>query len=136
MASNVKTYTYKGTCKWAKLFKPDQKYNTYQITLYPDKAGLKQYVKAGHQGEIREDEDGKYVVFRRKPQIPTKKGIWELGPPEVVDENNESLDKLVGNGSEVEVTVETYSTAAAGMGTRLAKVKVLELKEYNPDAGA
>lgn len=129
-----KAYTYTGACKWAKLFKPDEKYGNYTINVYLDKAGLKQYVKVGHQGEVREDEDGKHVTFRRKPQVLTKKGtIWELGAPVVVDEDNEPLDKLVGNGSKVEVTVETYDTPK-GLGTRLAKVKVLELREYNPDA--
>lgn len=131
----TKSYTYKGTAKWAKLFKPDEKYGSYSIVLYPDKASLKQYIKVGHQGAVREDEDGKFVTFRRKPQVLTKKGtVWELGPPKVLDENGEDLDKLVGNGSEVEVTVETYDTPK-GLGTRLATVKVNELKEYNPDAG-
>lgn len=131
---STKSYKYKGSCKWAKLFKPDEKYGNYTINVYLDKAGLKQYVKAGHQGEIKEDDDGKYVVFRRKPQVLTKKGtIWELGAPKVVDENGETLDKIVGNDSMVEVTVETYDTPK-GLGTRLAQVKVIELKEYNPDA--
>lgn len=129
----TRTYTYTGKAKWAMLFKPDEKYGTYKITLYPDKAGLKQYIKVGHQGEVKEDEDGKFVTFRRKPQVLTKKGtIWELGPPVVVGDDNEPIDQLVGNGSKVEVTVETYNTAK-GLGTRLAKVKVLELREYNPE---
>lgn len=131
-----KQYTFKGKCKWAKLFKPDEKYNNFQITLYPDKASLKAYVKAGCQGEIKEDEDGQRVVFRRKPSILTKKGkLWELGAPKVVDTSGEDFTAFLGNGSEVEVTVETYDTDR-GLGTRLEKVTVLKHVEYKPDEAA
>lgn len=128
-----KQYTYCGKCKWAKVFKPDEKYGNYQIVLYPNKPSLKAYIKAGHQGEIREDEDGQYVIFRRRPKVLTKKGdIWDKGPPKVLDADGEAFNKLIGNGSEVEITVEVYDTRK-GLGTSLESVTVLEHVEYVPN---
>jgi hypothetical protein len=134
--TNGKTYTYKGKCKWARVYKPDQEYDTYGIVVYPDKAGLKQYVKAGHQGEIREDDDGQYVTFRRKANVLIRNGakkgtVWDKGPPKIVDADGETFDRLIGNGSMVEVTVEVYDTNK-GLGTSLERVRVLEHVEYVP----
>jgi len=135
MSKKNQTYTYAGVAKWAMLFKPDEKYDVYKITLYPDKTSLKAYVKNGHQGVIKEDEDGKHVTFRRKVSLLTKKKeVWELGPPKVVDAEGNKFTELVGNGSEVEVVVEVYDTVK-GLGTRLNEVRVLNHVPYTPADG-
>jgi hypothetical protein len=133
LASNTQIYKYKGTCKWAKVYRPDEKYDSYSIVLYLDKQSLKQYLKNGHQGEVKEDEDGQFVTLRRKKEVPTKKGPWILGPPEVVNIDREEFTELIGNGSIVEVTVSTYESRG-GMGTRLESVRVLEHVRYERDA--
>lgn len=39
---------------------------------------------------------------------------------------------LIGNGSDIEVTVEIYDAKPYGKGSRLASVRVIDLIEYNP----
>lgn len=134
MASGTQI-TFVGCGKWMhRLFEEDAQYNYYGLDFYPDKASLKAYVKAGCQGEIREDEEGQFVKLRRKPKVLSRAGkLLDFGPPKVVDAEGAKWpdNKVVGNGSKVEVTVTTYPTAK-GVGTRLDQVKVLEWKEYVP----
>jgi hypothetical protein len=134
MANN--TYYFSGECKWAKLYKPDDKYGNYTIDVKLDEPSIEMYKKAGCQGQIKEG----FVTFRRKPKVLTKKGeVWELGAPQVFDAGGMPTTDLVGNGSIVTVKVVTYPTQK-GIGTRLESVKVDKLVKYEPpkqeDTGA
>lgn len=123
-------YTLKGTCKWAKVFNPDPEYGTYQIQLYPDKKSLKTIVESGCQGKPKEDEDGTYYTFRRKPQVLSRKGeLIDFGPPKVRDIDGKPMTDLIGNGSSVEIEITTYNTNK-GIGTKFESVKVLKLVPY------
>ena len=80
---------------------------------------------------------GHTVKFLRK--FATGKG-WESGAPVVVKSDDSpwdyNSDGTIGNGSLVEVTLTVYDTRRPDIvGTRLDKVKVMELVEYVPDTG-
>lgn len=83
-----------------------------------------------------EDTDLGLIKFDR-PVHNTKEGMeWTAGPPIVTDHNGVPWPegKLIGNGSILEVSVDVYETrnpdGEAIKGTRLTKVKVLDLVEY------
>lgn len=129
MAGTTSYHTFKGTCKFAQLYRPN-KFNKYSINLYPDKKSKEAYIKSGCQSEFKEDDDGSYITLRRNSQFLTQAGkLMEFGPPVVTDAEGNAFDKLIGNGSTVEITVATYDTGK-GKGTRLDRVKVLKHVEY------
>jgi hypothetical protein len=126
MATDI--YYFKGTCKWAKVHKPDEKYGNYEINLYMDPKSWELFNKSGLRLETREDEDGEYICFRRPQRKLIKGDLVEFDPPVVIF-NDEKTDKLIGNGSTVTIKVSVYDTQK-GKGHRLEKVRVDELVEY------
>lgn len=139
----TQTYFFTGATRWAKVRKPDEKYETYQVPLYLDETALKQYKDSGLQLKIKEDETGKFVVFKRKHAEfnSWRKEHVTNGPPAVkIKRGSEYVDfpdGLIGNGSIVTCRVEAYDTPKRGPGTkghRLIAVAVEKLVEYNPDA--
>lgn len=126
----AETYFFQGPCKWAKVYKPDTKFKPghYSIDVYLDDDAVKEYKKIGLRNKVKEDEDGKFVSFRRKL------GKWpdgnEIGPPEVVDKDNNKFDKLIGNLSEVAIEVRVYDAGDFGKGSRLNKVVVVKHVAY------
>lgn len=91
--------------------------------------------KSMKRGKVSPDNDGlTRVRFTRK---------WTEqyggGAPTVVKADGSTWDYdedgAIGNGSTVEVTLSVYDTSRkAIVGTRIEKVKVLEHREYDPDA--
>jgi len=120
-----------GKAKWAKLFKPDEKYGNFQINVYLDEPSLSLFDKLGLQLQKRKDEEGTYVTFRRAPKKLIKGELVDFGPPKVLDKDNNPSEKLVGNGSEVTIKVATFDTVK-GKGHRLDAVRVEKLVEYMP----
>lgn len=117
-------HIFEGTAKWAKVYKPDEKYGNYTINVYLDDASLKRYIEAGCRGRINSDEDGQYVTFRMNQNSTD----WEgkpLGAPKVVDADNVTFTDLIGNGSKVRIQADVYNSKN-GVATRLEAVKVLE----------
>lgn len=121
-------FKFVGPCKWAKVTKPDDKYNVYSINLYLNDAMLAKYKESGIQVGVKEDDDGTYVVFRRPVQKIIKGELVELGPPKV-DYNGKPLENFIGNGSVVEVDVAVYDSLK-GKGHTLQSVRVKELVVY------
>jgi hypothetical protein len=122
--------------KWAKVRKPDEKYDNYQVPLYLDEASWKLFKEAGCQLKINEDSDGKYVTFKRRVREfnYAKKEEQDNGPPEIkiLDDENKYVsypDGLIGNGSLVTVRVDIYDTRN-GKGHRLVSVGVNKLVDY------
>jgi hypothetical protein len=112
-----------GVSKWAKVYKPDDKYHNYSINVALDKDSQKSFDQAGLRlRPKKDDQDGiEYVRFRRgEPD----------GPPHVVDKNGEKLTNLIGNGSKVTIRVEVYDTKSYGKGHRLMAVRVDDLIVY------
>lgn len=139
----TQTLFFNGKTKWCKVRKPDEKYETYQVPLYLDDKNLKMFKDSGLQLKIYDDEDGKFVVFKRKHaefNYARKEQVTN-GPPDVKIKRDkeyvEFSDGLIGNGSVVTVKVEAFDTPRRGPGTkghRLLAVAVETLVEYNPDA--
>lgn len=127
MASSY--YYLSGKAKWAKLFKPDDKYKNWQIQVYMDDPSMKIFDESGMTMQKKQDEDGTFVTFRRPEAKVIRDELVKFNPPEVLDAEGNKLDKLVGNGSEVTVKVIVYDTMK-GKGHRLEAVKVNKLVEY------
>ena len=128
-----KEYYFSGIAKWAKVYKPDEKYHNWSIQLYPDQASIELYAKTGMTVRFKEDADGKYLTFRR-PQsklIGTQNVSFEA--PKVVDKDGTAFTQTIGNGSQVTVKVLVYDLKARpGVGHRLEAVRVDEHVEYKP----
>lgn len=125
-------YVYlSGKTKWAKLRKPDDKYNNFQLPLYLDKKSWELYDTLGLSLSKKKDDDGDFVTFKRPVSKLIKNEIVEFGPPKVLSKDNSEFDGLVGNGSEVTVKISVYDTMK-GPGHRLETVRVEKLVEYNP----
>lgn len=129
-------YIYlKGTSKWVKARKPDEKYGNYTMNLYLDKPSQKVFAESGLQIEPKSDDDGTFYTFRRPHEKLIKKDLVEFGPPKVFNPDNTEFDGLIGNGSRVTVKVSVYDTMK-GKGHRWESIRVEELVEYNPEGGS
>lgn len=118
-----------GKAKWAKLFKPDDKYKNWQIQVYMDDASMKIYDESGMTMAKKRDDDGVFVTFRRPEAKVIKDELVKFNPPEVIDADGNKLEQLVGNGSDVTIKVIVYDTMK-GKGHRLEAVKVNKLVPY------
>lgn len=133
MASN--TIFLSGSCRWAKLGKPDEKYGNYQIDLYLDTPSLDVFKKAQMSITLKDKGEGPFVSLRRPVSKLIKGELVNFGPPGLIDKDNEDLDPVqvsLGNGSKVTCKVIVYDTMK-GKGHRLEKVRVDELIEYKPN---
>jgi hypothetical protein len=115
-----------GVCKWAKVFEPDNKYNTYSIQVCLDDESQKEFdaSKIRVRPQLDENDGREYYRFRRDEQF---------GPPIVVDDSGKPFTEKIGNGSEVTVRVESYDTKTMGKGHRLMAVRVDKHKEFKVD---
>ena len=123
----AKEYFISGMGKWCKVYKPDTKFEPqYSVQLFPDDDGWDVWEEMRLGGKPKEDEDGKYVTFRRK--LATS---WsnDIGPPEVVDSKGQPFKELIGNGSTITCKVEVYDTPK-GPGHRLLAVRVDKWVKY------
>ena len=117
-----------GEAHWAKLKKPDDKYNNWCIDLKLDEEGMLAFKKSGMQLKINEGK----IKLRRPVQRLIKGDLVKFDPPSLLDENNDPLDVLVGNGSRVTCKVSVYDTQK-GKGHRLDAVRVEDLVEYEKE---
>ncbi len=127
--ANTVHYYFKGICKWAQVHRVDEKYGNYKINLYPDEASLASYRDSGCQNEIKNDEDGEFITFRRKHQQLIKDDLVTFGKPQLLDKAGEVFTDNIGNGSEVVVKISVFPTRN-GPGHRLESIMVLTLVEY------
>lgn len=127
MASSY--YYLSGKAKWAKLFKPDDKYKNWQINLYLDDESKGKFAESGMSMQPKRDDDGEFITFRRPEAKLIRNELVKFDPPTVTDANGQPLDKLVGNGSDVTIKVVVYDTIK-GKGHRLEAVRVNNLVEY------
>lgn len=128
----TKYFKLTGPCKWAKLSKPDQKYNVYSINLYLDERGLKTLKESGVQLTVKQDDQGSYVVFRRPVAKLIRGDLVKFDPPKVSIQTPDGYPEytgLVGNGSVVTCDIAVYDTIK-GKGHTLQSVTVRELVEY------
>lgn len=152
---------YVGKCAWAMLYTPDE-YNGksfWKISFYPDIDTLLRMKEDGVSHKVREDDGGssgvagKYFTFRRDCEKDFGNGVQAISPPAVYDKNKKALvsykknenedaqyayDRigepvLIGNGSEVEITLEIYNTRSFGKQARFNSVRIIDLIHYDPD---
>lgn len=133
--------TFHGIARWAKVWQPDEKYGHYSIDVELDDKSLEEFHKSRIQLKLKEDAEGKaYVGFKRRHIQVFKDGTSKIyGPPtvyfldlqsgEFVQAKDDSVK--IGNGSEVIVSVEVFKNDN-GVGTRLERVFVKDLVEYDP----
>lgn len=130
-----KDYYFSGTTEWARLAKPDTKFDAngiYSMNLYMDKKSFKKYKEAGIQLKIKENDGKDFVTFKRNAKRPSDTGFIENGPPQIlVGEDGDDLppNTLIGNGSEVTIKVRVYDTQK-GKGSTLEAVRVDKLVPY------
>jgi hypothetical protein len=128
MSSRFEYFT--GPCKWAMLDKMDEEYRNYKINIYLDKANLKKFTESGINIKLHEDDEGKYVIFKRNvdrllegmPEKPKK--LLHDG-----DGNYSEFNGLIGNGSTVTAKVQVYN-GKKGVGHRLEAVAIEKLIPY------
>ncbi len=118
-------YYFNGMSKWAKVYKPDEKYGKYSIDVL---LSMEQYealknLKVKNNGK---PEDGKmWVTFRRNQ---------EDGAPIVVGPDGGPFTDLIGNGSEVSIKLEIESFVSQKYGpvtkSRIASVMVDKHVKY------
>lgn len=131
--SGTKNFYFAGICKWAKVHKPDEEYDFYGIDLYFDEPSFILYEESGCRMGVKEDDDGKYVTFRRKGTELRGKDLVTNKPPEVMDTDQVVMTDAVGNGSDVIIKVEVFDTKN-GIGHRLMSVMVKTLVPYGSPA--
>lgn len=156
----TQTYEFEATLKWVKIYEPDEAFGSTRWLLnayLTDDRQWRLFERSGLQLEPKEDEDGKYVVFRRDTEKKMKKDFVEFTPPFVYDKDGTPLvqykDKetgqnvysfdmkegieyeqvgepvMIGNGTLAKVRVSIYDTAR-GKGHRLENIKIIDLVEY------
>lgn len=131
-------FYFRGIARWAKVQKPDTKYDVYTLDLHLNDESWGMFKDSGLELKIREDDDnGDYVKLRRPVTKKTSKGLVDMGPPQVLlrkGDDYEAFDGLVGNGSEVICKVRVYDTEK-GKGHELVTVAVEKLAEYTESVG-
>lgn len=131
--------TLTGEARWAKVQKPDSKYNYYGLELKPDAKSAGTLLAAGIT-TLKPSKDGQgYYSFKRYPDKP----VWEngnqrpAGKVAVYGKDGITIsDELIGNGSKVEIVIETFpynNTYGKGVSCRLESVSIIDLVEFKED---
>jgi len=138
MATN--THYITGVCKWAKVHKPDEKFNKFSIDIGFTKDDLAtNYAKMGLKNKPKEADGLYWVTFRRDPEGK----VWvngkqeAAGAPGVFNADGSPCKEMIGNGSEVTIVVSTYdydNKFGKGKGSRLEKIRVDKMVKYERDA--
>jgi hypothetical protein len=109
----------------------DTKYgDKYTICVYLSEAAIRRLNELGYKGALNEDEDGIWTKFSRKKIQQFGSDTIELGPPEIVGDDDQPFSEPIGNGSLVEVSIDAFDTKNYGLGTRLRKVKIIDHVPY------
>lgn len=129
MASTVH-YLFEGTCKWAKVRKPDD-YDNFSIDLYPTTETMELFKGSNIAVGVRTDDDSEeFLRFKRPISKMINEAEVTFGPPLVTDANGDTLEGLIGNGSKVIVKVAEFGPYGGRYGHRLEEVRVMDLVVY------
>ena len=125
-----------GTAYWASLTRPNEKFEPmWRLDLAVDDKTAEDFKSQGISvGETVIDEQTISNIVRFKRKVSKANGDKNTQPT-LVDANKEPLDKIVGNGSKVNVMYKSYPwnfKGKTGIGLDLQAVKVLDLVEYIP----
>jgi len=137
---STKVLYFHGTAKWAQLGlgptpedNADKEYKSWKLNLYLSDDSWEDFARSGLQLKAKEDEDGRYVTFRRPFSKVIKDDLVKFEPPKVTDAEGVGFRDYIGNGSEVIIKVATFDTRK-GRGHRLEEVKVVTLVDFKSEA--
>lgn len=147
---NVEYYYFQGKASWAKLVAPDLEFKNWNVKVHLTPESYNDFMKlkepqgdiAGILNEVKQDDDGYFVVFKRPTekeykQANGKKEIKLFLPPEILDAEGQPIRGVsIGNGSDITVKVECYRYTkpfkqGRGRAIRMVSVRVDNLVEYN-----
>lgn len=118
-----------GKAYWASITTPNTKFEpVFSINLLVDEDVAQSFASKGYG--IKQMQEGPALVIKRK--VAQKNGKLNK-VPKLLDSNNEELDVLVGNGSEVKVQYREWETTnhyGSFKGLDLQAVQVLDLVPY------
>lgn len=131
----TKTVTFKGKTQWFRPGYIDREYEdtdngrggNYAIDVFLDEASVKLFHAIGPRAKLK---DGNLARFRRYEYANFGKGPESLGPPKY---SGFEEGVSIGNGSDVSVVVEYYTTTFKGkslIAMRLVSVHVDNVIEY------
>jgi hypothetical protein len=138
--ANATNVIVHGKCRWCFTRKLDQN-GEWSMNLYPNPESLdiiNQLIKDGIKNQLKKDDDGYYIRFRRHPQKQGKDGrVIQFDPPETLNADGSICTDIIGDGSDVSVRLEVYGGKNPfGTGSykaaRLGGVKVQNLVPYIP----
>lgn len=134
MATQEVTFT--GKVKYAQVY-PGQvnKFGKNSLEFYPKDNETRKAIQALRtRNALKEDEDGFHFTFTKNPQDTRNPPIV------VIDEEGNPVTDSIGNGSEIELTLQTYTwddrvgkdgeVISAGTGARIVRVRILKLVPY------
>lgn len=121
-------------CRWASVIEPNTKFEpTWEIEAELNDEQAAMFADAGVR--LKEDDGVKLLRFKRKVSGQKKGGgTYTNEPPKVVDGNKEPFDKLIGNGSLVNIAYNLRPwemMGNTGVKADLNAVQVLEHVPYN-----
>jgi len=120
-----------GKAFWASLQTPNTTFDPcWQIDIALDKANKKIVEAAGLTIKNKGDDRGDFVSVKRK--VARKDGK-ENQAPVVIDDKLRPFNDLIGNGSVVNVKINTFDwdfKGKTGVGADLVKVQVVEHVSY------
>ena len=124
-----------GKAYWASITTPNTKFEpVFSINLLVDEDVAQSFASKGYG--IKQMQEGPALVIKRK--VAQKNGKLNK-VPKLLDSNNEELDVLVGNGSEVKVQYREWETTnhyGSFKGLDLQAVQVLDLVPYGGSSDA
>ena len=126
------TIKLSGEVRWAKVQRPDSKFNYYGVELRPDAKSAGVLLASGIT-TLKPSKDGEgFYNFKRYPDKP----VWEngnqrpAGPVSVFDVDGRETTVDIGNGSTVEIVIDVFpynNTYGKGVSSRLESVKIIDL---------
>ena len=135
----TKYFSIRGQSLWAKLKEPDEFNGTrkYKIGVIPDGPEDWNTIKeSGIKVRSKKDEKGAEYITLNRPadaKVGADGNMFGGGKPLVIHPDKSEFDRLLGNGSKVEVVFCTYD-GKMGKGHRLETIIVHELVPYErPD---
>lgn len=122
-----------GKAYWASVTTPNTKFEpVYSVNLVLDEDVAKQFSSKGYT--VKQMQEGPAIVLKRK--VTNKKG--QKNPlPKLLDVNQQPIDILVGNGSDVKVQYrewEATNSYGTFKGLDFQAMQVLNLVPYGGDA--
>ena len=133
----TKYISLKGKAKWVKVQTLDP-WGNWKVTLYPDNESMEiinELKSKGLKNDIKKDDDGYYVTFKRPSSVNIRGKTQGLAPPDVLQPNGDPLrGVMVGNGSDVTLQLQVYeyqrNTPRQGIAARLDSIRVDNLVPF------